>query len=70
MTTKPPYYAFGRRVAVARKALNMTQRALAAKVGLTAVYMCRIERGRNMPSIDTMTRIATVLHVSRGELLR
>ena len=68
--TKPPYYAFGRRIAIARKALKMTQRALAAKVGITAVYACRIERGRNMPSIDTLTRIATVLHVSRGELLR
>ena len=68
--TKPPYYAFGRRIAIARKALKMTQRALAAKVGITAVYCNRIERGRNMPSIDTLTRMATVLHVTRGKLLK
>lgn len=67
---KPPYFAFGRRIALARKAMKMTQKALAEKVGITPVFANRIERGHNEPSLALLQRIAAVLNTTRSELLK
>jgi predicted transcriptional regulator len=56
-------------VQAARKALNMTQGALAAKAMISVVYCCRIETGWQMPSVKVITRLARVLKTTRGKLI-
>jgi len=53
----------------ARKALGMTQKDLADKIGVRELYISRWETGLVSPSIDTLKRIAVVLGVTLDELV-
>ena len=51
-----------------RLALRLTQRQLAARLGVSAAHVAYVEHGRRRPSPDLMGRIEKVLSVSRGDL--
>ena len=64
------YTEIGKKLKSRRKALNLTQSALAEKVGLTESSISRYEAGRisTMPT-STVKRICEVLHIEPSELL-
>lgn len=53
----------------ARQGLKLTQAQAAERVGLTAEYYARIERGNQLPSIQAFVRLTQELHVSADALL-
>jgi transcriptional regulator with XRE-family HTH domain len=55
--------ANGATVEVIRKALGIPQVSLAGRIGISAAYMCQIERGSRQPSPDVLVRIASELGV-------
>ena len=59
----------GNRIKRSRKLLKLTQEEVAAKVGISPVYMGYIEQGRNTPSLEVLEKIARVLKVKTGELV-
>lgn len=64
------YVALGTRVKNKRLENNLTQEQLAEAVEISAVYVGQIERGDRHMTIDTLVKIANVLHVSIEELLK
>ena len=59
----------GSRIRAARKARGMTQVEAARRLGITAEYFGRIDRGRCLGSVETLTSIANLLDVSVDHLL-
>jgi transcriptional regulator with XRE-family HTH domain len=53
-----------------RRALGLSQDALAERSGLDRLNVGRIERGERSPRLDTLARIADALDVRPWELLR
>jgi len=65
-----PPKKLGRMISTRRESRNMTQRALAAKVGVTPGYLALLELGkRENPSLDVLKRLAKALGVPVSELL-
>ena len=52
-----------------RKNRNMTQRELAAAVGVTASAITQYETGARKPDIVTLKKLASVLHCTTDQLL-
>lgn len=44
-----------------RKEKQITQEALASKIGITRAYLSNIENGKHKPSLDVALRIANIL---------
>jgi transcriptional regulator with XRE-family HTH domain len=53
----------GERLRMARRAQGLSQRSLSA-AGVTFAYICRIERGARVPSLEVIRRLALALDVS------
>lgn len=53
----------------ARTSLKLTQEDAAERVGVSAEFYARIERGNALPSVPTLARISTSLGVSADSLL-
>ena len=53
----------------ARKSLELTQEDAAERIGVSAEFYARIERGNALPSVPTFARIAAALGVSADTLL-
>jgi transcriptional regulator with XRE-family HTH domain len=53
----------GERLRTARRARGMSQRSLSV-AGVTFAYICRIERGARVPSLEVIRRLALALDVS------
>ncbi len=65
-----PQPALGEAIRQLRKKSGKTQEALARDAGITTATLSLIERGQANPTWDTVTRIASGLGVSMGELGR
>lgn len=63
------YISLGCRIRQARKQCNMTQAELGEACSLSTSYIGHIERGSRTLSVDTLFRIAGVLHVSLDYLV-
>ena len=48
---------------------QLTQQALADKVGIHRVYLARLEAGTRTPSLRTLKRLAKALKVTMADLL-
>ena len=59
----------GKRVATARKAAELTQEQLAAKVGISREYLARLEGGAHEPTLTTIVKVARALGVTPGSLI-
>lgn len=64
-----PAKAFGDAVRAARTEDGIAQEALAYLAGIERSYMGKIERGRHMPTLALILRIAQALGRSSGELM-
>lgn len=60
---------FGQIVKQRRDTLALTQRQLAAKLGVKASHIAYIENGHRKPSLSLLRRMATVLGLDSRELL-
>ena len=65
MTKKRP----GTLIRQARNSLRLTQRDLAAMVGVKASHIAYIENGQRNPSLGLLRRLADTLGLNRRELL-
>lgn len=59
----------GRRIAKARKILNMTQMELADKLYVSFQAVSNWERGQSIPDLERMARLCEVLNLTFDELL-
>lgn len=59
----------GERIRDRRLALGLTQEQLAARAGLTAVHVGRVEHGEPDVSVSTIEKIAAALNTTPGDLL-
>jgi transcriptional regulator with XRE-family HTH domain len=53
----------------ARETLDLTQAEVAKKVGINVNYYARIERGEEVPSLDTLESLVKVLKVKSSQIL-
>jgi transcriptional regulator with XRE-family HTH domain len=58
----------GQRIAARREAEDLTRDDLALLVGLKAPTLALFEQGRNVPSVESLIRIARALSVKLDEL--
>lgn len=58
----------GARIRVLRQQRGISQEQLAFKAGITPSYLGQIERGEKSPTIDSIDKVATALHVTLEEL--
>lgn len=59
----------GKRIAARRKALNLTQDALAEQLGITAQAVSKWENGQSCPDITMLPRLAEIFSCTTDELL-
>ena len=62
--------AFGQVVRRLRESRQWSQENLAEKADLNRSYVGEVERGKVIPSLNTMDKLATALEISLPELLR
>ncbi len=60
---------FGSRLKMLRKNHDMTQKHLAARIGVAKSVVSYYERGDRFPSAEVLIRIAKLFHVSTDYLL-
>ena len=60
--------SLGAIIASERKQRQITQKALAERVGKTSTYLCLIEKGKYLPSVQTLEAIARELGLPLGYL--
>lgn len=53
----------GKRIKELRKNKGITQEALSEKAGIDSKHLSRIECGVNFPSLDLLSKIATILEI-------
>lgn len=58
-----------RNISARRRALGMTQAVLAERLGVDTETLSRFERGKHVPSVATLERLAGLLMTTIGELL-
>lgn len=63
-----PLAEWGRRVGAARRALGLTQRALAARSDVTQQTISKVEQGRMCPHDGVKVRLARGLECDPSEL--
>lgn len=59
----------GESIRIARKAIGMTQKDLAEKLGITASAITQIEKGLTKPDIGRLSAIADILNMNVDEML-
>ena len=59
----------GENVRLKRKGAEFSQEALAEKAGLSTVFISRIERGIESPTVDNLLKIAKALGVHVADLV-
>lgn len=67
--SSPLMRSIGRAAREARRARKLTQEDVADRLGVSAQFYGRIERGHALPSVPTLFRMAEVLDVSADDLL-
>ncbi len=60
----------GEAVRVQRRKIKFSQEKLAEKAGLSTVFISRVERGKESPSVDSLVKIAKALGASVRDLTR
>jgi transcriptional regulator with XRE-family HTH domain len=61
--------SIGKAAREARRSLGLTQEDAAERIGVSAEFYARIERGNALPSVPSLARIAAALGVSADKLI-
>jgi transcriptional regulator with XRE-family HTH domain len=67
--SQPHRRLLGEAVRARRKTAGFSQEKLAEKAGLSTVFISRIERGKESPSVDSLAKIARALKVKVCDLV-
>jgi transcriptional regulator with XRE-family HTH domain len=59
----------GEAVRAERKRVHYSQERLAEKAGLSTVFISRVERGKESPSVDSLVKIAGALGLRVSDLV-
>ena len=59
----------GEAIRAKRKAVEFSQEKLAEKANLSTVFISRIERGVESPSVDNLVKIANALGITVREIV-
>jgi ribosome-binding protein aMBF1 (putative translation factor) len=71
MTPTPPIQPrFGRNLRTAREKKGIAQNKLARRAKTSASYLCRLEHGDKTPSVEMYERLALLLGLNPGDLLK
>ncbi|HOX57083.1 MAG TPA: helix-turn-helix transcriptional regulator [Candidatus Paceibacterota bacterium] len=60
----------GEAIRAKRRKRRLSQEKLAEKADLSTVFISRVERGKESPSVDSLVKIARALGVRARELVR
>jgi len=60
----------GKNISRCRTQNNLSQMALAERLGKSANFICEVERGKSWISPDTLVKLATAFNVEPYELLK
>ena len=60
----------GEAIRAKRKKRHLSQERLAEKADLSTVFISRVERGKESPSVDSLVKIARALGVRARDLVR
>ncbi len=63
------YTIIGKRIQTRRQEQNITQEKLADRVGISVVYLSKIENGRVYPTLETLSNICTELDTELSAIL-
>ena len=63
------YTIIGKRIQTRRHEQNITQEKLAERVGISVVYLSKIENGRVYPTLETLSNICTELDTELSAIL-
>ena len=63
------YTIIGKRIQTRRQEQNITQEKLAERVGISVVYLSKIENGRVYPALETLSNICTELDTELSAIL-
>ena len=63
------YTIIGKRIQTRRQEQNITQEKLAERVGISVVYLSKIEHGRVYPTLETLSNICTELDTELSAIL-
>lgn len=67
--TPPLPLRLSRNISTRRRTLGLTQAQLAERLGVDTETLSRFERGKHLPSLTTLERLAGLLLTTVGELL-
>jgi len=59
----------GEAIRARRRTAGLTQEKLAEKADLSTVFISRVERGRESPSVDSLVKIANALRAQVHDLV-
>ena len=68
-TTESLSIRLSRNISAHRRALDLTQSQLAKQLGIEKETLSRFERGKHVPSLATLERLAGILQTTVAELL-
>lgn len=63
------YQLIGRRLQDSRKAQKITQEVLAERVGITVVYLSKVENGRVRPTLELLDSLCDTLGLNLASVL-
>jgi transcriptional regulator with XRE-family HTH domain len=63
-------HLLGEAVRAKRKKAGLSQEKLAEKAGLSTVFISRVERGKESPSVDSLVKIAGALSTNVRDLVK
>ena len=63
------YTIIRKRIQTRRQEQNITQEKLAERVGISVVYLSKIENGRVYPTLETLSNICTELDTELSAIL-
>lgn len=69
MSVHMHYMIIGKNICECRKALHLSQEALAENAGICQQFLSRLERGKGVPSLETIMSLCDALNVEPNRLL-
>ncbi len=63
------YHIIGKNISECRKSLHLTQEQLAERAGICQQFLSRLERGKGIPSLETIMALSDAMNVQSERLL-
>ena len=63
------YHIIGKNISECRKSLQLTQEQLAERAGICQQFLSRLERGKSIPSVETIMALSDAMNVEAQNIL-